>query len=387
MASFNQKYNKPVFQLLVAVTISMLVANVYAAEVTKKAVVTAGIEYDSNPSMADSNKTPVWTYSLTPQIQLDINNEVNHWFVDAAVLVQRHSNEQALIDREDPKLSAGWERTYESGLLGITADYYESSTRINELQTTGVFSTKDNTQKNKSIAAKWQQTINPSWSLLTEGGYEDINFGSSGNAVVSNSLNNYTLGKISTQLSYANSEKLDTLAFIGYSQLSPEKTYENTDLTRVDFGANYKINESLTLSPRVGVYNLSGRQSDTDWEASVEAKYVLERMNYSALVSRQIHASSAGGFRKVDNLNLGLQFDMTDQVQIGAGYVLEKFKKDSTLSLDWLDSQVFNVFYNRTLSDHWKTQFYASHREYDLPGSNPSGEIVGVTLAYDTLSF
>lgn len=381
LPTLHQKYNKSVLQLLGSVTLALFLPQVNAVEVTKDIIITAGVVHESNPNLVKSDKEPVWIYSIVPQFLLGITSEANRWYLDAALLVQRHSNERVLVDREDPKLAIGWDRTYESGMFGIKADYLESSAREEELKSTGVFTKTDNTEKIKKLSAKWLHTIDPRWSVLTEGAYSDVTFSLPG------SLQGYNLGDIRSKLTYAYTEKLDTSVELGYAQLLPEKVFDDTEMVRLLLGAVYQVNERLKFGARGGVYDLSGRQSDTDWEAGIKAEYTLDRTGYVAELNRELAASGVGGFRKVDSLKVGWAYYMSELDQLGAEYSLYKTKKDREVNLDRVDYQQLAAFYERRLSNSWKTRLSAAFREQDIPGVRSQGNMIGVSLTYDTLSF
>lgn len=379
--TMSQNGSMPALQLLTGVALAMLLPCANAVEVTKKATIATGVEYESNPALAETDKNNVWTYTLAPQFQLDVNDEVNRWYLDGALLIQRHSNEKVLFDREDPKLAIGWDRTYESGMFGVKAEYQESSARVTELTTTGVVSNADNTERNRAFSARWQHAISAKWAVLTEGIYNDATFSLPG------SLDSHTLAEFRSQLSYANSENLDTFAQIGYSKLNPDKLYKNTDLARFMLGANYHVSERLSISPYAGIYNLSGRQSDTDWEAGIKADYTAERVSYSAGLGRDIVPSGVANFREVDSFTLGWQFNLSDRDQIGADFSLGKHKKDASIDESRLDYQQVGAFFERNLSDHWKTRLSAARKDLDTPDIDAKSYVIGVTLVYDTLSF
>ena len=378
----HRKFKKSTLHLLVGTMFLLLLPHANAAEFTKQLIVTTGVDYDSNPNLAETNQEPVWIYTLAPQIKLGINDEVNRWFLDATMLVQRYSNEKVLINREDPRLTMGWDRTYSSGLFGIKANYEESSARLAELKSTGVFSNIENTQKAKELAAKWQHDISPRWSILTESAYRDISFSNPG------SLDGYSLGEIGSKLSYATTERLDTYAQLGYSHFRSDKIIDSTDLVRLMMGANYQIKDGFNLISRVGVNNLSGGQSRDDWEAGVKAEYTAERMYYMAELNRgELVPTGVGGFQQTDSLKLGWLFNISERDQIGADYGLFKSKKDKDLNLDWLDYQQVGAFYGRSLSNNWRTRFSVAHKIIEYPGVQSHGNVIGVTLVYDTLSF
>lgn len=375
-----RKRNVIVLQILVGAACTLLISKANAADVEKKIILTAGAVHDSNPAMDPVEKDPVWIYSLIPQFQLGITDEVNRWYLDAALLIQRNSNEKAISDQENPRVLVGWDRTYESGMFGISADYQETSARTAELNNTGTFTDFDNKQKTKILAAKWQHAIAPRWSVLTEGAYSDVTYS------VTGALGDYTLGAIKSKLTYQNTEQLNTHVLLGYAQFSPDKNFKDTDLGRVAVGADYQMSEALTLSSSAGAYNLSGRQSETDWEANLKAGYVAGKMLYSAAIARDV-VDSGVGFRKIDSARLTGQYNLSESNRIGAEYSFDQYKADRSIDVSKLNSQTIGAFYEHNLSAHWLARLAASHKKLDYTGNHPKGNVIGVTLVYDTLNF
>ncbi len=375
------KFRKLALQLLTGVTLPLLLQDVNAADITKNVIVTSGLEYDSNPVLSETNRNPVWTYRIAPQLLLDATDEANRWFFDGTILVERHSNEKALIDREDPRLSAGWTRTYASGFFGIKADYQDSSSRIAELQSTGVFVNSDGTQRTRALSANWQHEISPRWTVLTDGAFTNVNYSNSG------SLVSYDLSEIASTLTYAYTEKLNTSIKLDFARYRPAQFFNDTNLSHVIFGANYQVKDGFNLAARAGIYNLSGQQSDYGWEGSLAADYIVERMIYRAAISREILPSGVGGFQKTDSLKLASIFNMTEHDRIGANYDFSRYRKDTDINLNALDYQQLGAFYERNLSNHWKSNFSVAHKKLDFPGVASQANVVGVSLIYDALSF
>jgi len=344
-------------------------------------IITTGVERDSNPGQDESDERPVWIYSITPQILLDYNSEVNRLYLNAALLVQQHSNENVLIDREDPRLTIGWDRTYESGMFGFNANYTETSSRGEELRTTGVFRATENTARTKAIGAIWEHRVAPRWTVLTEGDYSDNTFTDVG------ALSDYTLANVRSKLTYQNSERLNTHVQLGYGQLSPDKIFKDTDIARLAIGADYELSEALTISSRATVYNLSGRQSETDWEAGIKLEYTAGRAVYRTELNRELAASGVGGFQKTDILGLGLLYSLTEVDTLGANYLLYKSREDDQVNLDKSDFRQIGAFYERIISGAWRGQANVAFRERESPGTYSNANIIGISLVYDGLSF
>ncbi len=65
---WHQNYNKSAWQALIGFTFCLMLPQVNAAVVTKDIIVGMGVTHDSNPSMAEFNKEPVWIYTIAPEL-------------------------------------------------------------------------------------------------------------------------------------------------------------------------------------------------------------------------------------------------------------------------------------------------------------------------------
>jgi hypothetical protein len=381
LAVLPRSYIKFAMSILIACVALFSISQLNAAEVTKKFVINSSVERDSNPDLSESNTNPVWIYTLAPQFLLGVDDELNRWYLDAAVLFQKHSNERVLVNREDPRLAVGWDRTYTLGKYGIRLNYIESSARLAELRSSGVFDNIDNTQRIKTVTTNWLHNIDAKWSNLAEASFSDVLFTAPGR------FQNYRVGDIKTKLSYEYTEKLNTSILLGYAHLRPETLFKSTDLFRLGLGADYLVSESLVFSTRAGLYDLSGRQSDTDWEAGFKAGYTSERSNYSAELNRELVVSGLGGFQKVDAFAVKWLFNKSTHDRLGIDYGISKSKRDREVNLNPVDFQQLGAYYEYDFSDKWKTRVYATYKDQETDTSNSHGNLIGISLTYDTLSF
>jgi hypothetical protein len=381
LAVMRRNYFKLTVSMFIAIVIMPFLNQLHAAEVTRKVIINSSVERDSNPNLSESNTDPVWIYTLAPQFLLSIDDDSNLWYLDAAVLFQKHSNERVLVDREDPRLAAGWDRIYTSGKYGIRLNYIESSSRIAELRSSGVFDDIDNTQRVKTISANWLHNIDARWSNLANASFSDVIFTAPGK------FQNYRVGDIRTKLSYEYTEKLNTSILLGYANLRPENLFKSTDLFRVGLGADYQISEALTFSTRAGIYNLNGRQSDTDWEAGFKAGYESDRSFYSAELNRDLIESGLGGFQKSDTFAIKWLYNKSTFDRLGVDYALSKSKRDAQVNLIPVDFQQIGAFYEFDFSDKFKTRFYATYKDQVTDSTKSHGNLIGISLTYNTLSF
>lgn len=356
--------------------------DVNAAEFSSRAIVTTGTEYDSNPALSENNKNPVWAYKIVPELQVDATSDINHWFLNSALLIQRYSNGKVLVERQDPKFILGWDRTYQSGIYGLKANYQEATSRTLELTSTGVFADKNGTQKTKSIEAMWQHSFNARWSILNEGSYSIFDLSNAGG------LGSYNLSELKSKIIFLNSEKLSTYGQIIYTGYHPDSILNDTNLIRLAVGADYQFNERLDIGVRGGIDKVSGNQSETGWEGGIKSIYSPnEKSNYTADLSRTLGAGGIGGFQTVDSIKLTGNYNLSDKNIMGVNYQLNKSRQDSQINAISVDYQQLELFYARVLSPHWEARFTGAHRELSSSNINAQSNLVGVSVTYATLSF
>ncbi len=383
LPSGHRKIKKKALNFLASITSVFFVSQLHAADVETKIGVTGGVAYDSNPAMTSSHKDPVWIFTLAPNLQLNIKDDVNLWYLDGALSVQRHSNEMVLVNREDPRVVAGWTHTYESGLLGAKASYMKNSSLINQLVSAGVFTQTNNTETSKELAANWQQSISSRWNVLTDAFYRQYEY----SVITPGGLISYNVADIRSKLSYENSEKLITHAQVGYEQVSPNTTFGNTDKVHLIMSADYKFNDDFDYTARAGVYNLSGRQSNTDWTGGIVVNYTNERMKYSLGLNRDNDPSGLGGFQTSDSLKLGWGYVRSERDHFGVDYSLSKYRKNATIGLGAVDYQQITGFYERSLSSNLQANLSASYKKINTNTTNGDGSYIGVTFVYDKFIF
>lgn len=376
-----RKRNKQVLQLATGVVLSFYLPCVSAGEVTKNATMGSSLVYDSNPNLAEDNINSVYRLTLTPQINLNIKDEIDTWTLGAGLLVERYSNKRDFVNREDPRLEAAWQRTYDKGTFGLKAEYAEKSARIDELRNTGIIKSVDNTQKDKMLAATWQHDLTKRSHLLLESAYSDVSYSAPG------SLEAYSLMDFKSQFLFEKTARLNTLAYANFSHLRPDKVLSSTSLLSLGIGVNYELSESVTLTSRVGIFNLSGRQSETGFLADGLIEKKTPQVTYGLRLTRALIATGLGGFRNADTAKLAWQYDLTAKDSIGLEYQAERNKEDLSVGVDKLTLQQFTAFYDREINDHWKAKVSVVRKNVETVGVSAQANIFDVSLAYDTLNF
>lgn len=384
----HRKYSELVWQLLIsAMLVLPLAPMASAAEVSNRFIINTSIERNSNPALVESAETPVWLYTLLPQYNLNVSDGLNVWYLESALLLQKPSNNEVFFDRQDPRLLLGWNRTYQSGTYGLRAGYEQSAGIILQVLSRGAVVNANIKQRTKFIEANWQHDFSARWSLVNQATYNRTKFeGLPAAEGVGTGFVDFDVSEVKSKLAFANTEKLSTYAELGYLQFMPRAFIDDTDLHRFQLGANYLIKEGLTVGAYGGLYTVSDRQSDSGWEAGIQANYTLERVDYSAKLARTL-VPGIFGFQLTDAFEAAWGYNISERNLVGADYSFSKNEGDDLVGLPAIDNHTLGAYYERRLSNHWKTRFLASYLMIDIDGSERKGNLIGVTLTYDTAGF
>lgn len=352
---------------------------------SNKILLTSNVDYDSNPALVNGSRDPVWIYTLTPQVLLDYNTELNRFYLDTALVIQRPSNEKVLPDRDDPRLTIGWDREYESGDFGMFANYTQFLSRAQQLRTTGAFTSGqdgESTQRTRSVGAKWDHNFSQRWNLTTNGVYTKEAFSGGVNLLGSSLLD------FRTRLNYEYSDKLNTYIQLGYADLKPDGPINDTELRRLALGAEYAFSQGFKGAIRASRYRLSGVQSDSDWEAGALFTYDTDRSGYTAELTRELSPGGGiGGFQKSDTFRLGWVFNLSENDGLTAGYSINKLKS-SDVGFPEQEFRELNAGYNRVLGSNWNARANLTYRELiDSENNKAEGALVGISVIYNGFSF
>ncbi len=388
----HKKNSESVLRLVVGMALMMsLSQTAIAADVIKRIIVDSSIERNSNPAFTESDKEPVWLYTIIPQFNLDVSDGLNLWYLETALVLQQPSNNEVFFDRQDPRLALGWDRTYESGSYGAKIGYEQSAGRKLQLLSVGGINNVDTKQRAKYFNGRWQHDFNARWSLINLANYTRTEFSGVSGAVqpigVAPPFINFDVSEVRSRLAYDYTEKLITYTELGFVKYMPETFRDDTDLYRVHFGADYMVKPGLEVGGHAGLYTTSGQQSDSGWEAGISAEYVVDRMSYSASLSRSLGSGGLLGFQQIDALQAAWQFNVSELNLLGVDALISDSEEDDSVGLPNIKSQQLNAFYERQLSSQWKMRFLASYQAFDVNDSISRGTLVGVRLTYDSLDF
>ncbi|CAG0963469.1 hypothetical protein MTYP_00858 [Methylophilaceae bacterium] len=333
------------------------------------------IEYDTNPTFLDQDKKGIWRYLVVPRYGINLVDGVNTWYADGRLTIERSSDHDIVIDREDPAFNLGWIRELQNGKFSLKAGYEESSSRINEIQRLGrVFG--DDTRRTRIVEANLEKSLSEKLMLLTDFIYEKTTY--TGIDAV-----NYWIPTLRVAMSYALNERVEPFAEVKLSELNPDGLGDSRYAGAL-VGARFNVSEAFGWNIRGGWTSIDGDQTDDGWQGGVGAKYKTEKTLTNVDLVRQVEPSGVGEYVEVDSLTADYSYELSALDNVGVnGYV----SKHESRSLDFKYNQIA-AFYSRDLTDNWNARLSLAHRQLKIDSDDKVySNAIGVTLTYNILNF
>ena len=366
-----------VVKSLAFVVLAVFTLHAEALVVLQQFSLPLGVEHDSNPTLAENNKQSIWLYTASPTYTISALENQNRWYGALGVRLQRSSDKNISIDREDPSLVAGWERQLEKGNFKLVGNYNQSSTRATELRTTGLVN-QDVTATTKSLAADWTRLLTERLSLALGAGLLKNSYDAPG-------FTAYTTKSIDSSLNYQVNEKLATFVSAGYVKYKSDSqvglAINNTQNTQnYLLGITYLLSPQLDLSMAIGVNRTSSAGSGRVGNASFN--YIADRHKINGAAGRSVTASGIGDFQESDSYSLGYSYMLSDISEVGTTF---SYQKNNSLNTN--ETMFLNGFYSRSLSDRWALRLSLDLRKQKTETQTANGEVAGLTLIYNTPEF
>jgi len=371
--NLNKNIKKTVFaQICGFVGFAVFTMNANAIIILQNASATNSVDYDNNVSMSD-NAQSVWRYALVPRYSINAQNELNRWYSNASVNIQRSSDKNLSIDRQDPSVSLGWERELEKGRFNLGTSYTRASTRVTQLQESGLVS-NDGSSITKSINAGWTRSLTErvNWSL--SGALSKTSFTGGGG------FSQYNSKSLNSLLSYEMSDRLKPFINLGYSTYNSGDSIQGSQNSETyTGGASYQINPRFSSSFSAGITRLSTGVAKV---GDVSFSYTGEQYQLSGTYSRNVTPSSIGGFQNADNILLNYGYTLSEKSNIGTSF---SWRKNN--SLNDIESKQISAFYSLSLTEYWLMRLSLQMREIKSTNQSANGEILGISLVYNTPEF
>lgn len=365
-------------------------------------------EYNSNPALVpDAIAEPVWLGIATPQFTTYRSVDGHSLELEAALRLQRSSDEDLSRNREDPKVGLTWNRAGERSNLLASALYEESSTRLTELEDTNLV-LLDGTRSDLSANLEWTYQLSrrqefEATATLTDATFENsplVDFES-----LTGSLG-YSVRATESLRPFVN---LTAVRFVPDEEGAAGRPVAESEMVGLGLGLSVQLNSFWTVEATGSAVRLDSNPSadaavpfDPDtaapvdagataldgdaWNAEARVEYRGARTRFSASGGRTTAPSAAGAPVEADVANIMLSRDTSAVSQVG-------------LSVQWrrnsgaVENEISGgeLYYERRLSETWTVRSAWAYRERqqlaDAVFDNPlfgdaSAHVITLSLEY-----
>ena len=344
-----------------------------ALVVLQQASIPMGVEFDTNPRMSSTNKQSIWRYIATPRYSVAAVSDQNRWYSDVSLRLERSSNKNLSVDREDPSVVVGWQRDSERDRFSLIGRYNKASTRFTEFDETGLVN-NNASSTTRSVGANWSRSLTERLNFSLGGQYLKTSYSGG-------SFTGYSTKSLNSTLTYDFNERVRPFIQLGLTDFNPDgQGRSNTKSQNYLVGAHVDISPRLNVSAAAGLNHLS--TAGTGRVANANFNYLGERYSFRGAIERSVSASSIGNFQEADKLSLGYNYDLSDKSRLGSDFSWRRNK-----SLNDSETKQLSAFYSRDLTESWQMKLLLQTRKIKNTNRTASGNVAGITLTYNIPEF
>ncbi len=310
-----------------------------ADELTQNFDATTGVQYYSNPLFSPANPQAVTVGTFNPTYSLASPGGTNSWNLNAGLNVQRSSDPNILVNRDDPTVTAGWEHDWNTDSLALNAHYDQSSILFGNAATVSADNVNyihDGSRDTSSAGAKWTDNLSDSWQLESDASWSQILFNGltqGSNNLTNFTLTNYQMAALTAKLSKQFSATLLGYGQVAYTRLLMAGTEPNSSQINSILGLHWQTSASLSLDAYGGEsaistdsvpggYAASGLSppATSGWIGDATLSWQGQRANASLEASRTNRPSGFGGFISSELLSGKAGYDWSERDSAGVEY-------------------------------------------------------------------
>ena len=348
----------------------MLTPSVWAGTFQHSLSLRLGATYDSNPNLEPEADESIWRGSIAPAAQLDWRDGRDTLSAGIALHLERSTDTAISPDREDPRLTLGWTRLMPRGEYGLNATYAEASTRLTELEESGLIET-EGTRTSRSLRGHWSYSLDESTRLHTSAGYASMSY-DRGN------FTDYDTLSGSAILTRTLSERMEAFVDGSIARNEPDGDIEDNTMVSGVLGAQWAAGERLTASARGGANKLSQR-AGLNWQGGFGLDYRLERGEVLIDAGRSVTTGAFGEFAKADHARVALTYALAERTRAGADALWREVYGETPNTL-WQA----RIWAGRKLSPTWdlRLAYRRLHRDRSELGE-ATANVIDLSLAFN----
>ena len=328
----------------------------------------AALIYDTNPLLSQQEEA-VWINRLQPHYKIQHNSEQNEQYFDMGVTLQRSSDPDISVNRQDPKITLGFSHLFSRGAIGANVGYLRRSTRISELSETGLV-IDDGSMFNRflNLTATYQPNdLTTSNTLLS---YSTTTYSGA------NQLRAFDNLSINSSLNFELNEVLTTKFNIGLTEItrSTGKSY----LVNPMAGFNWLAKPNLELEMLLGLNRVMVQSlpDDTGFSATTNLSYKAEFNSYNASYIRSVRPTGLG-FQESDRVNLVWKHTLNESTYFGINLQNNKNK-----NINEIETQISTINFNKKINQEWGLNLYYKNKKIQRQVQDASANILGFVINY-----
>lgn len=362
---------------IVALSLLCIPSALMAATWQQQVNVPVSLQYDTNPLMQETNISAIWKSTVNPRYSLTAIQDLDRWNADFTLRVERNSDQNVAINREDPSIGLGWRHDFEKGQFGVRLGYDKSSSRASTIDETGRASGGDSTRVGKSMGLDLQVELTDRLSISSSANVSRMTFQGVGASAGSRSY------AATAALNYAYSEHLQPyLQFTANRSESDDTLVPATNVYGAVIGANWSLLERLSLNGNWGYNQVTGASSGRDWRATGNFAYAFKRSSLTLAASRAISPSANGGFISSDQISGGWRYELTDRSSVGVDASMRK-----NHGVGKTETDQFTTWYARDLNPDWNLKVSYLYKQSSGTDMKVHGSVLGLFLGYSFFEF
>lgn len=330
--------------------------------------VSGALIYDTNPLLLEDEES-VWLSRIQPNYKIQHNSEKNTQYIDLGLTLQRSTDPDISVNREDPRITVGMSHLLTNGAISATAGYLRRSTRISELSETGLV-VDDGSLFNRfaNLSAVYQPNARTTSTNILS--YSNTTFSGS------NQLRDFDSLSISSNLNYELNKVFSLKGNLAITEIS--RSTGKSYLANPMVGFNWLPSSDLEVDFLIGLNYvvLQGQPADTGFSTSVKVNYEAEFNSYSASYIRSVRPNGLG-FQESERLNFGFKHPFNQSTSLSGNYQLNKNR-----TVNDIQAHVASINFDKKLNNDWGLGLYLKNKQIERPNGNASGNIIGFTINY-----
>lgn len=329
--------------------------------------------YDTNPRLAQDSQS-VWISRFIPRYKIQHNTDQDEQYLDMALTVQRSTDSEVSVDRNDPKITLGFNHLFSRGSVSSSIGFVRRSTRLTEFDDTGlVLSDGSRDTRFFNLTGVYQFSSKSTVS----GGYSFSDTRFSGNS----QLRDYTSSSLNSNFNHQFNDQLTGLLGISLTEIS--RTTGKAYLLNPTIGFSLMPLQSLVLDVTVGrsrVY-LQGLPANDGYTYNISSTYTADKNILNASLLRSVRPNGLG-FQESDKAQIKWSHKLNDFSDFYLAYGLNKNN-----TLNQVETSNASIGYNKKINNEWGLNFYVKNRQRSATNIDASSNVVGLVVKYGFSDF